>query len=107
MNKKIFFSALLLGGIIFAAAGTILAQSEEIKPWTEMVRFRGEKAMSASDSGIDKDEFIAYRNEMREQHRAERLLQREERLQEAIARGCITEGEIQERMQKRGWRFSR
>jgi len=107
MNKKIFFSALLLGGIILAAAGTILAQSEEVKPWTEMTRFRGEKAMNASDSGIDREEFIAYRNEMREQHRAERLLQREERLQEAVARGCITEEEIQERIEKRSWRFSK
>lgn len=106
MTKKLFIGTFLLGGILFLSTNLALAD-EEIKPWHLFSKFRGEEKLSAQEMEILKDDFYVYRNKAREEHRKERMLQREERLQAAIERGCITEEEAEIRMQKRGNRFSK
>jgi hypothetical protein len=103
--KKFFIGTMLLAGIIFLSAGSIFA-SEEAKPWESMLRFRGGDKLSAQDLEIPKEEFHAYRDEIREQHRADRMEARQERLMIAFENGCITEEEMATKMQTRKGRFS-
>ncbi len=109
MTKKIIIGALVLSAVIFfSGMAMVSASDEEAKPYETMERFRGrEDKETAKDLDIDKDDFVAYRNEAREAHRQERMENREERLLAAIERGCITEEEMNEKMQKRGGRFSK
>ena len=106
MIKKIFIGTFLLAGILFLSTISVSAD-EEIKPWESMFRFRGEDKINAQELGMSKDDFYVYRNELREKHREERILQRQERLQLAFERGCITEGEMTEKIQTRRGRFSK
>ncbi len=106
MSKKLIIGTMLLAGVIFLSAGSILA-SEEAKPWESMLRFRGEDGLSAQEMEMPKEEFHLYRDETREQHRESRMEEREERLMAALERGCITEEEMASRMQTRNGRFSK
>ncbi len=96
---------MLLGGIAFFSTGLVFASDKEEKPYQSMTRFRGEDSLSAQDTEMSKEEFHAYRNETREEHRQNRLEEREQRLMAAVERGCITEDEMTERMQTRKGRF--
>jgi hypothetical protein len=106
MINKVILGTFLLAGFLFVATGSVFAETEA-SPWESMSRFRGEDKLSARDMEISKKDFYAHRDEMREQHREGRMLQRAERLQDAVARGCITEEEMENKMQTRNGRFSR
>jgi hypothetical protein len=106
MTKKIIIGTILLSGIILLSAGSILA-SEEAKPWESMLRFRGRDSLSAQELEMSKEDFRAYISENREQHREARMEERQERLKSAIERGCITEEEMEAKMQMRRGRFSK
>ena len=106
MTKKLIIGIMLLGGFVFLSTGLVFA-SEDEKPWESMKRFRGEDSFSAQDMEMSKEDFQAYRDVTREQHRQSRLEEREERLMVAVERGCITEGELVSRMQTRKGRFSK
>jgi len=56
---------------------------------------------------MEKEDFLHYRKEAREQHREERMSQRGERLQLAVERGCITEEEMESSLQQRKGRFAK
>ncbi len=105
MNKKIIIGTMLLAGIVFMSAGLVSA-SEGAKPWESMTKFRGGGELSAQDTEMLKEEFHAYRDGIREEHRDSRMEKRQERLMAAVERGCITEEELTERMQTRKGRFS-
>ncbi len=104
MNKKIIIGTMLFAGVVFFSAGTIFA-AEGDSPWSSALKFRGEEKLSAQDLEMSKEEFHLYRNEAREKHREGRMEEREERLMAAIERGCITEEEMADKMQKRSGRF--
>ncbi len=106
MTKKLIIGTMLLAGVVFLSAGSVFA-SEEVKPWDSMLRFRGESNASAQGLGIPKEEFYAYRNEAREQHRESRMQERQERLTAAFEKGCITEADMASKMQTRKGRFSK
>jgi len=106
MIKKIIVGMILLSGVVFLSTGSVFA-SEDASPWESLTRFRGEDSFSAQEMDMSKEDFHTYRNETREQHRQSRLEEREERIMAAIERGCITEEEADEKMQKRGRRFSK
>ncbi len=106
MTKKLLIGTMLLTGVVFLSAGSVLA-SEEAKPWDSMLRFRGESNASAQEMEMPKEEFYAYRNEVREQHRESRMQERQERLAVAIEKGCITEEDMASKMQTRKGRFSK
>ncbi len=106
MTKKLIIGTMLLAGIVFFSAGTIFA-SEDAKPWESMLRFRGGDELSAQDLEMSKEAFHAYRDETREYHRGARMEARQERLAAAVESGCITEEEMEARMQTRKGRFSR
>ncbi len=105
MNKKIFIGMILLAGVVFFSVGSVFA-SEETKPWESMTKFRGGDELSAQDLEMPKEEFHIYRDGIREEHRESRMEKREERLMAAVERGCITEDEMEVRMQTRRGRFS-
>ncbi len=108
MTKKIIIGALVLSvAVFFGGMAMVSASEEEVKPYETMERFRGgDEKEKAKDLEMDKDEFLVYRNEARENHRQGRMEARQERLLAAVERGCITEEEMHEKMQKRGGRFS-
>ncbi len=106
MIKKLLFGMFVLGLVAVPAAGAVYASDNDVKPWESLKQFRGGFEGSAKLEGMEKEEFFALRNQAREAHRAERMLQREERLTEALERGCITEEDLQERLQQRKWRFT-
>ena len=106
--KKIIIGSLALSALIFFGGMTMASASEEAKPHESMERFRGgDLKESAKDLEISKEDFFAYRDIEREAHRQERVGARQERLSAAVERGCITEEEMSERMQKRGGRFAK
>ncbi len=105
MTKKLIIGTMLLAGIVFLSTGTVFA-FEEAKPWESMTKFRGVNDLSAQGMEMPKEEFHAYRNETKEEHRDSRMEKRQERLMAAVERGCITEEELEERMQTRRGRFS-
>lgn len=109
MTKKIITGTLVLFAVIFFTGTAIVSAFEEdAKPYEAMERFRGgDDKETARDLGMSKDDFVDYRNELKETHRQERMDARQERLLNAVERGCITEEEAKEKMQKRGNRFSR
>ncbi len=104
MTKKLIVGMILLAGVVFLSTGSVFA-SEDPSPWESMTRFRGEDSLSAQEKEMPKEDFHAYRNESRDQHRQDRLNEREERLTAAVERGCITEDEMLERMETRRGRF--
>jgi hypothetical protein len=106
MTKKIIVGTVLLAGVVFLSTGLVFA-SEDAKPWESMTKFRGGDEVSAQDLEMTKEEFHAYRDEIKEEHRESRMEKREERLQAAVDRGCITEDEMETRMQIRKGRFSK
>ncbi len=106
MIKKLLFGMFVLGLVTIPAAGAVYASDDGVKPWESLKQFRGGFEGSAKLEGMEKEEFFTFRNQTREAHRAERMQQREERLAGALERGCITEEELQERMQQRKWRFT-
>ncbi len=105
--KKLIVLSLLLGLAAIVGVGGVFASDEEVKPWESMMRFRGNEKLSASESGMNKDEFFALRDAEKEVHRAERMQMREERLLEAVKRGCITEEEMEEKLLQRKGRFQK
>lgn len=104
MSKKLFIGMFFLTGIIFLSAGSIFA-AENTNPWQSMPRFRDKNGLMAQSSEMSKEDFIVYRNKAREQHREERMAEREARLKAAVQRGCITEEEMAVRMQEKRGRF--
>ncbi len=104
MIKKIILATFLLGGVLLFTNSTALAD-ETAKPWESMNRLRTEEKIRAKDLGISAKDHFALQNKLREQHREERMKQREERLNEAVKRGCITEEEMELKMQQRRGRF--
>jgi uncharacterized membrane protein len=105
MTKKLIIGTMILTGIVFLSAGSIFAYEGE-KPWESMTKFRNGKELSAQNMEMTKEEFHNYRDEIKEDHRKNRMEKREERLQAAVERGCITEEELAEKMQTRRGRFS-
>ncbi len=108
MIRKIVIGTLLLSAVIFFnGMAVVSAFEEDAKPYEVAERFRGgEYKEKAKDFDMSKEEFVNYRNEAREVHQQERMTARQERLFDAVERGCITKEEMAEKMQKRGNRFS-
>ncbi len=108
MMKKLLTLAIILGAVaLIGGTGLVFASTDDAKPWESAVRFRGEDKVSASEMGIDKDEFLLQRDSEKEAHRALRMEQREERLLAAVERGCLSADEFEERMLQRKGRFGR
>ena len=106
MTKRLIIGTMILAGVVFFSTGMVFA-SEDAKPWESQEAFREETKENAREMGMEKEDFLHYRTEAREQHREERMSQREERLQLAVERGCITEGEMESRLQQRKGRFAK
>ncbi len=104
MTKKLIIGTMILVGFVFLSGGLVFA-SEDVKPWESMIRFRGEDKLSAQDMEVSKEEFHTYRDEIREEHRESRMEKRQERLMASVEKGCITQDELEVKMQKRGGRF--
>ncbi len=106
MTKKIFIGMFLLGVISLFSYQVASAGFNGLGD-PEFQSFREEKMTRASDSGIEKEEFFAIRDKSREDHRIERMAQREERLKMAVENGCITQEEMKEKMELRKGRFAK
>lgn len=107
MIKKLFLGSFLFGLVAVSTVGVVYASDEDAKPWENFGQFKeGFKGYADLREDMDREEFFAFRNEAREAHRAERMLQREARLNDALERGCINEEELQERLQQRKGRLS-
>jgi hypothetical protein len=104
MIKKIIFATFIMGGVLLLTSNMVLAD-DSVKPWESMARFKTEERMRARDLEVSAEEHYALQRGLREQHREERMLQREERLKEAVERGCITEEEMELKMKQRKGRF--
>ena len=105
--KKIFLGMFVFGLFMVPLAATVSAYTDGQSPWENLKQFRGgEVKESARVLGMDKDDFLAHRNELREKHRGERMALRMERMSDAVERGCMTEEEMKERIQNRNHRFS-
>jgi len=106
MTKKLIIGTMLLTGMVLFSTGMVFA-SEDVKPWESKVAFREDVRENAREMGMEKEDFLHYRTEAREQHREERMLQREERLELAVEKGCITEEEMESRLQQRKGRLAK
>lgn len=105
--KKLIIGMFLFTMIAVPTVGSVYASTDIAKPWESLSQFRGGDVKdSAKLLGMNRDEFFAYRNGAREEHRERRMIQREERLLEAVDRGCLEPEEVRDRMQERKGRFS-
>ena len=105
--KRLIIGMFLFALVAVPAVGSVYASTDDSKPWESLSQFRGgEVKDSAKSLGMDRDEFFAYRNELREEHRERRMMQKEKRLLEAVDRGCLDPEDIKERLQERRGRFS-
>ncbi len=108
MMRKIFLGVFVFGLLMIPLATTVSAHVDEQKPWENLRQFRGgEIEENAQVLEMNKEDFLIHRNELREKHREERVAMRMERMLDAVERGCITEEEIEERIQNRNNRFSK
>ncbi len=105
MKTKIFVGMFLLAAVILPVAGSVSAMESGGAPWQEVGQFRGGGSPSAQELDMNKEEFLRWRGQAREEHRAFRWQMREDRLQEAVSRGCLTEEEMAERLDQRKSRF--
>ncbi|MEX0918912.1 MAG: hypothetical protein WDZ85_03045 [Candidatus Paceibacterota bacterium] len=103
MIKKLLLGMFVLGLVAIPVMGTVYASESEVKPWEDLKQFRGGFEQSAKNSGLEKEEFFALRDATREAHRETRLAERRARLENGE---CLDPQEIEDRMQKRGWRFA-
>ncbi len=103
MIKTIIASSFV--ALIFLSSAGLASAAVDEKPWAGLSQFRGGASESAQAMEMDRSDFMVWRDEMREAHLKSRLEARQQRLEDAVDRGCLAPESMKERLTQRLYRF--